>query len=565
MRLEDFCAAGAAAEGDLLLARRMARITGESRDDLVLAAATCLAELRRGSVCLVLDQPPPLQRDSALAWPDPGTWRAAIAESSLVQSEDRAPIRPLRLVGSRLYLQRYWRDEEVIRNSVTGEPDSSYSPQRVEQAVARVFAGGDRPAAPEQREAARVAARSRITLLAGGPGTGKTWTVARILAVLAELAGDEMRVAAAAPTGKAAARLQEAIATESPAAAPDWVRSVQPSTIHRLLHRRPGTREAFRHNRDNPLPLDVLIVDEMSMVSLPLMARLMEAVGPATRLILVGDPHQLASVEAGAVFGDLVRMRSDGDGLVTLRENYRFTGQLQRLADAVREGRAEDAVGALRAAAGGTAGNVTFIDTEDGRAAFPAVRADVVGQSSVVEAAGRAGDAPAALAALSDFRVLCAHRLGPAGVARWSSLIDRWSAEAGHRRTDGDDWYPGRPLLVTRNDYDLQIFNGETGVVVERDGQASAVIDQGEQRPAFAPTQLNDVETLHAMTVHKAQGSQYRRVTVVLPPPDSPLLTRELLYTAITRAQEEVRIVGTEEAVRTAVSRRIRRASGLGR
>jgi exodeoxyribonuclease V alpha subunit len=564
VNLEDFCDADALAEGDLLLARRLAGIAGESRDGVVLAAATCLAELRRGAVCLVLDDPPALQGGSPPAWPDPQAWLSTITESTLVQVGAGAPARPLRLVGGRLYLQRFWQDEEVIRSSVTVEPDTTYPQEQVERAVATVFGDGARPAAPEQREAARVAARSRITLLAGGPGTGKTWTVARILAVLAELAGQELRMAVAAPTGKAATRLQEALATESPAAAPDWVRSVQPSTIHRLLRRRPGTREAFRHNRDNPLPLDVLIVDEMSMVSLPLMARLMEAVGPTTRLILVGDPNQLASVEAGAVFGDLVRMRSGGDGLVTLRENYRFTGQLQRLADAVREGRADDAIDVLRPVAAGDAGNVTFIDTEDGRAAFPAVRDDVVAQSSVVEAAARAGDAPAALDALSDFRVLCAHRLGPAGVARWSSLIDRWSAGAGHRRTDGDDWYPGRPLLVTRNDYDLRIFNGETGVVVERDGRTLAVIDQGEQQPAFAPTQLNDVETLHAMTVHKAQGSQYRRVTVVLPPADSPLLTRELLYTAITRAQEEVRIVGTEEAVRTAVSRGIRRASGLG-
>jgi exodeoxyribonuclease V alpha subunit len=341
---------------------------------------------------------------------------------------------------------------------------------------------------------------------------------------------------------------------------------LQPSTIHRLLRRRPGPREVFRYNRDNPVPFDTVVVDEMSMVSLPLMARLMEAIGPATRVILVGDPDQLASVEAGAVFGDLVRMRQGGDGLVTLQRNHRFAGQLKRLAEAVRDGRVDDALAALDSPMAGEAANVEFIESADGRAAFGAVRADVAAQAHAVHRASRAGDADAALGALSEFRVLCAHREGPAGVARWSGLIDRWSAEAtGRPSADADPWYVGRPLLVTRNDYDLGVFNGETGVVVQREGRPLAVIDQGRGRPEFAHTQLSDVETLHAMTVHKAQGSQYRRVTVVLPPPDSPLLTRELLYTAITRTQDKVRIVGTREAVQVAVSREVRRASGLGR
>lgn len=553
---------GAISEGDLLTARHLARIGGEPREEVILAAAACLAELRRGSVCVVLDDPPQWEAtEDAVAWPRPDEWLTALADSPLVSVAEAAADSPLRLVDRRLYLQRYWQDQEVIRTAVVAAgPGAGYAQDAVDEAVATMFADGDRPAAPEQIRAVQAAVRSRVTLLAGGPGTGKTWTVARILAVLAALSGRELRVAVAAPTGKAATRLQDAISKESPAAAPQWIRELQPSTIHRLLHRWPGSHERFRFNRDNPLPFDVVIIDEMSMVSLPLMARLLEAIDQETRVILVGDPNQLASVEAGAVFGDLVRMRTEGEGLVTLAENFRFSGQLKVLADAVRLGEVDAAIEALRM----PGGNVEFIETADPRSAYRAVRADVVAQARDLDARARAGDAAGALGALETFRVLCAHRQGRQGVAHWSGLIDGWSSRATGRTLDGDPWYAGRPLIVTRNDYDAEVFNGEVGVVVRRDGRLVVVIDKGDDKPEFAPTQLNDVETLHAMTVHKAQGSQYRSVTAVLPPADSPLLTRELLYTAITRAQERVRIVGTVEAVRAAVGREVRRASGLG-
>ena len=558
-----FVEQGAVSEGDALLARHIAQVGGESDDDVVLAVALCLAELRRGAVCVLLDAPAPLEPTvggHGPQWPQPAAWRARLAASPLVRTDGQPQDRPLRLVGDRLYLQRYWQDEQTIRAVIDAPEGPPYAADEdVAAAVATMFAG-DRAPSSAQLEAAAVAARSRVTLLAGGPGTGKTWTVAHILGVLAEVHGGELRVAVAAPTGKAATRLQEAIANERPAAAPAWIAGLKPSTIHRLLGRRAGSHETFRFNRDNPLPHDVVIVDEMSMVSLPLMARLLEAVGPGTRLILVGDPDQLASVEAGAVFGDLVRMRAGREGLVTLRENHRFTGNLQILAEAVRSG---DVAGAMAGIAAG--GNVEFVESGDGRAAFDAIRQDVVAQAVALDRAARAGEVAQSLAALDAFRLLCAHRHGPHGVWRWSRLIDEWSAAATGRELDGDPWYVGRPLLVTRNDYALRIFNGETGVVVGSvtGGDAVAVIDQGDAKTEYPVTQLGDVETLHAMTVHKAQGSQYRKVTVVLPPAGSPLLTRELLYTAITRAQEGVRIVGTEDAVRAAVGRGVRRASGL--
>lgn len=534
--------------GDELIAERLAALGGESDPVVVLAVATVLAELRRGSVCVELDV-------------------AALRASPLVSVGPDGPAdRPLRLVGPRLYLERFWQDEELIRLGLA--LPGSAAGASAEAAIAEVFADAPGPdgavvrAEPQQRAAAAMAVRNRVTLVAGGPGTGKTWTVARVLAVLARVAGDDLRVAVAAPTGKAATRLQQAIANERPPGASAVLDTVVPSTIHRLLGRRPGTRETFRYNRERPLPYDVVIVDEMSMVSLPLMARLVEAVGPATKLILVGDPHQLASVEAGAVFGDLVRMADEGVGKVTLTTNHRFTGAVRDFATAIlgasepgREQACADAAVDLLSAGG----NLSFVESADGRAAYPLVRADAVAQADAVAAACEAGDPVSALAALEEFRVLCAHRLGPHGVARWTRLIEEWTGRSG-----GPQWYVGRPVLVTRNDYDVGVFNGETGVTVDRGGVLRVAIDQGFALPEFAPSRLTDVETLHAMTVHKAQGSQYDHVTFVLPPVGSPLLTRELLYTAVTRARRGVRLVGTAQAVREAVLRPVRRASGLG-
>jgi exodeoxyribonuclease V alpha subunit len=259
-------------------------------------------------------------------------------------------------------------------------------------------------------------------------------------------------------------------------------------------------------------------------------------------------------VEAGAVFGDLVRTAAEGVGKVTLTTNHRFTGTVRDFAAAILQARADDAVDLLPAG-----GNLAFVASADGRAAHPLVRTDAVAQAAAVQAACEAGDPAVALAALDSFRVLCAHRDGPHGVARWTQRIAEWTGRSGDA-----DWYVGRPVLVTRNNYDAGVFNGETGVTVERDGLLRVAIDQGSALPEFATSRLTDVETLHAMTVHKAQGSQYDHVTFILPPVGSPLLTRELLYTAATRARRGVRIVGTAEAVRAAVLRPVRRASGLG-
>jgi exodeoxyribonuclease V alpha subunit len=343
----------------------------------------------------------------------------------------------------------------------------------------------------------------------------------------------------------------------------------------------------------------VVVVDETSMVSLTLMSRLLEAVRPEARLVLVGDPDQLASVEAGAVLGDLVARPpapaaaapaeaaakqlftvagTDLDageapadvlacGVVRLTRTHRFGGTIGELAEAVRGGEADRVVDLLRNGAPG----VTFVESVDLDSRAPAgiaeLRADVVETGRAVVAAARAGDAAAALSALDGHRLLCAHRQGPFGVARWSEEVERWLSAAIEGFAVDGEWYRGRPLLATTNDYELKLFNGDTGVVVDAGDRGTlAVFGRGNAEPlSLAPSRLSGVQTVHAMTVHRSQGSQFTRVSLILPPEESPLLTRELFYTAVTRASEGVRVLGTEAAVRAAVSRPILRASGLRR
>jgi exodeoxyribonuclease V alpha subunit len=423
-------------------------------------------------------------------------------------------------------------------------------------------------------------------VVAGGPGTGKTTTVARIVALLyeqAHAAGAPFPlVALAAPTGKAAARLQEAVHAQAVELdVPDRVRAelraLRASTIHRLLGWRPGSSSRFRHDRNQRLAHDVVIVDETSMVSLSLMARLIEALRSGARLILVGDPGQLASIEAGAVLGDIVGA-GDGVGaggslgtgggragpeIVVLDRVHRFGGGIARLATAIRAGDGDEVIALLRAGAG----DVTWLEVDVAEQdALTAVSEPALAAARETVASARAGDAWGALDALGSFRILCAHRRGPYGVATWTARMQGWLAAELTDLDPEDRWYVGRPLLVNENDYELRLNNGDTGVVVAlADGRVAAAFARGEETVTHAPSRLSAVDTVYAMTVHKSQGSQFRAAAVLLPAPDSRILTRELLYTAATRAQERLIVAGTEDSVRAAVARPVARASGLGR
>jgi exodeoxyribonuclease V alpha subunit len=475
-----------------------------------------------------------------------------------------------------LYLDRYWREERQVHDDLVarlGRAAPGVNEAVLETSAERLFPG---TAYAEQRTAALSTARRLTTVLTGGPGRGKTTTVGGLLALLAEQAevvdGRRLRIALAAPTGKAAARMQEAL-VEALAAAPAPGRprfvpddrrrlaGLQAGTLHRLLGWRPGTSTRFRHDRSNRLPHDVVVVDETSMVSVTLMARLLEAVRPEARLVLVGDPDQLASVEAGAVLADLVSGLAgrDGEAVAALVTDHRSeSAAITGLAAAIQGGDPDAVLAALDA---GDAA-VELVHPDDG-AALTTLQGELTRHALEVRTAALAGDAEGALRAAERHRLLCAHREGPWGVNRWNRQVERWLSEASGTYLGaavGVEWYPGRPVLVTANDYGLGLFNGDTGVAVAEGESLRAHIAGGS---SFAVSRLGDVETLHAMTVHKSQGAQADSVTVLLPDEGSPLLTRELLYTAVTRARRRVRVVGTPGSVRAAVERRARRATGL--
>ncbi len=579
--LEPFHAAGVVDVTDVHVAATILRLGDGRLDDpadlpVALGAALCVRALRAGSVCVDLAADPSqwVSDQPDLPWPE--NWASRVWQHPLVSHD--SPQTPLRMSGSLLYLQRYWQDEDLIRTQMRIRGRLlTLDLERVRSGLDRLFP--DQSSPDRQRLAVAVAALRQVTIVAGGPGTGKTTTVARILALLHEVA-DVRSVALAAPTGKAAARLQQAV-TEAVALmdAPDRQRvgDVTASTLHRLLGWRPDAQGRFRHDSANPLPHDVVIVDETSMVSLPLMARLLEAVRPDARLVLVGDPDQLASIDAGAVLGDLVAAAGQSadpslvaalnslcpsdaastaaaTGVVTLTHNYRFEANIARLATAIHRGDADEVIAVLRRGAP----DVRFIEESD----YREVKEAVAGQAQRMVACARAGEALAALHAMDEHRLLCAHREGPFGVSHWNDLLAAWS-EPFEDRVPGDEWWPGRPLMVTANDYEADLYNGDTGVIVAAGLQRRAAFARAGDVVLLPVNRLDTVQTLRAMTIHRGQGSQFDAVTVILPDADSALLTRELLYTAVTRARNVIRIVATEDAVRAAVGRQVRRASGL--
>jgi exodeoxyribonuclease V alpha subunit len=600
--LATFNRAGILSAADVHVGRRLGAIGGETNEAVLLAVAMAVRSTRHGSVVIDLSTAqattsPDVDEDGdgsadpvPLPWPQ--DWAALCAASPLVSG-------PLRMLGSQIWLRRYWDQEEqvareLLERSATRPSDLNLT--TLKEGLDRLFPA---PSDADQRIAAAVCALSGVSVLAGGPGTGKTTTVARLLALLREQ-DPGWRIALAAPTGKAAARLEEAVRSSTAALGREdqsRLGDLSATTLHRLLGWRPEARSRFRHDRTNRLPMEIVVIDEASMVSLTMMARLLEALRPSTRLVLVGDPDQLASVEAGAVLGDLVDRTTLGrrtpqfaatlrqvlpnlgvqeqhtspaaqvrDGVAILSTNWRFPPEsgIARLAMAVQEGRGEDALDVLRS--GGP--DVEFVEVDDdsylSAEQLAGVRAEVQECGAALhEAAGR-GDAGAALEALERHRLLCAHRRGRRGVQHWGALAARWIAEAHPVVLRADGRYSGEPLLVTTNDYDTGLYNGDTGVVVNdlHEGLV-AVFGRGGAPIPVPLARLGAVRSLHAMTVHRSQGSQFKRITVLLPPARSPLGTRETLYTAVTRAEEHVRVIGSAQALVAAVDRPAARATGL--
>jgi exodeoxyribonuclease V alpha subunit len=496
-------------------------------------------------------------------------WSQAVAEpqtTPTLRFDSPREARPIVLDASgRLFLARYYEHEQRLARAIARmlrvrTPTDVTIP-------ARLTAGLD----DDQARALGSVLAGGLTIVSGGPGTGKTSTVVRILAALFERAVEERRpfprVLLLAPTGKAAARLSESIASAKRRLdAADEIKAALPeegSTIHRALGVMPQSRTRFRHGLAHPLDVDVVIVDEASMVDLALMRHLAEALPQGASLVLLGDRDQLASVDAGNVLAELCDaleadpIRARG-ALCQLTHTHRFgSAGLSNLAAAARAGD----LGRTRDVLDSDAAGVTFAVCSEPKE-DRMLRALALGAFRRVTTASDAG---AALARLAEFRILCAHRSGPYGATTLNDSVRELLVE-NRLAPDSREYYRGRPILITETDPVLDLHNGDVGVVWSTGDAAPKVVFErpGRQPLEVAPAHLPGHESAFAMTIHKSQGSEFDHVVVVLPPAQSPLATRELLYTAITRARSQVTLVGDPVALDVGLGRRTQRASGLG-
>ncbi|MFZ5775421.1 MAG: exodeoxyribonuclease V subunit alpha [Thermodesulfobacteriota bacterium] len=572
VELDRLLAAGRIEQFDRYWVRLLGRLDPDASARVLLCAAMARRAVDDGHVCL--DLAAPAAFDDLPAWPPLDELLAELARSPLVG--DGAGPTPLVLAGTRLYLHRYWRDEQELASFIrqrAARAMEGIDQDRLAACLAAVFAGST--VTEEQRQACAAVFARRLGAITGGPGTGKTTVVAGLLALIAlyamESGGPPPRMLLLAPTGKAAARLSEAMqrqkgglpmAPEVLACLPD-----QAMTIHRALGYQPRNPNEFRHHAGNPLPHQVVVVDEASMVDVTLMTRLFAAVSPEARLVLLGDRDQLASVEAGSILADICEAAGEEDapaglaaGVVMLRTSFRFgDSAISRLAGAVNRGEVEEAA---RLCAAGEEGIALLPPLAGNDHEHPLARLLIDGYRDLLGAT-TPGEA---LELLERFRVLVALRRGPLGVEAMNRRIEAVLAREGLIAPSGG-WYQGRPILVRENSYRLRLFNGDTGVLWPESGSGEPrAFFFGEDREtvrAFAPSQLPAHETAFAMTIHQSQGSEFDEVVLMLPPADSPLLGRELLYTGITRARRRVTLIGREEEIAAAINRRATRASGL--
>ena len=577
------------------LGDRVARLVSTEGDWVALAAIVASESTSDGHACIDLAVAHQrIAHDWRVELPALDRWRAALLGSGIVAPE--GGYAPLVLDDAdRLYLLRYWRYEQTLAREWSARAAEECAPtasaDHVRAALDRWFPlNGTQALDNEQRRAAAIALYKPVCVIAGGPGTGKTTTAARILAILAELATTPLRIAMVAPTGKAAARLEQAMRdARAKMAVTDAVARQLPqagSTIHRLLGPLRGSVQ-FRHDHRAPLPIDCVLVDEASMIDLALMAKLIRALPRHARLILLGDQHQLASVEAGAVMASLmagppgyraafagrvaplagidipvgVHDNALADACVRLERSHRFDpgSPVGRLARAILSGDAATIQHDLEVPA------PTHLDGSGAQSIDDAIRR---GFTLYVDAVREGRSPSAVLDAFSRFRVLCTHRHGAAGVVEMNRRIETLLRPLlPASRANGRDWYAGRVIMISRNDYLLDLYNGDLGVAL------ADPLDNGALRVYFeatgpgvkslVPNRVPASESAFAMTVHKSQGSEFDEVLIVLPNEPSPLVSRELLYTAVTRARKSVRIIGNPAIVVHGAHSSQHRESGL--
>jgi exodeoxyribonuclease V alpha subunit len=606
--LQRMQSAGILSSLDVQLARTLGRLHPGQSEAVLLGAAFASRAIAHGHICAdlrerhlrkLLDDSGEEVKDLRL--PTLFEWVMELGQTPLCSDGSRPT--PLVFDGeARLYLTRYWAYQETLARTLRARATEQLplDAGRLGADVRRLFQHGETPPDPRQMLAAVVAAARRLTVITGGPGTGKTTTVVRVLALLVEQALSRAepppRIMMLAPTGKAAARLTESMkAGLDTLPTSDAVKEAlggEASTVHRALGYLPRTPTQFRHDSSDPLPADIVLVDEASMVDLALMAKLADATPPEARLILLGDKDQLASVEAGAILGDICNTQGTHaysesfgallqqvmgehadqlplggpprtgpwDCIVELTTTFRFKSDagVGKLARALRDGRADDAVALL--ASGSKGVGLTVLRDGDSlqKVLAPTLR-------SAFEGFLAAPDAAAKLERLGDYRLLTALRRGPFGSEHLNTLIEDILLHAGliERGASGPN-YHGRPIMITANDHQMKLYNGDVGVIA-RDGKRLRAFFRGPDglRPPLLPSRLPPHETVFAMTVHKSQGSEFTNVGLLLPPAHTALLTRELIYTGVTRAKESVQLYGTEDVLQRSVQERVERASGL--
>jgi exodeoxyribonuclease V alpha subunit len=586
---------------DFHFASFMTRLSGVANPELFLAAALVSKFTVEGHTCLDLSSlaGKPLLNENGNALcvcPELLFWRKILEQSTVVGKPGE--FMPLILDDkSRLYLFRYWEYEKKLAEGIKKRAKQNADGVDINllaEGLDRLFQKNQDHDPDWQKVAAATAVLKKFSVISGGPGTGKTFTVVKILTLLLEQTKNKkLRIVLAAPTGKGAARLQEAIKnTKKNLTCSERIKEAIPdeaSTVHRLLGSIPGS-PYFRYNAENQLPVDVLVVDEISMVSLSLMAKVHDAVPLDAWMILLGDKDQLASVEPGSVLGDICdtgkvhsfsqpyrdtlkkveifiksqREASPGiqDSIVHLQKSYRFEkgSGISELSEAVNDGDSNRALSLLKNERYPAINWKTLPTPKD----LPLDLKD-----KILSGLGKylkTQDSKNALALFEQHRILCALREGPYGVRYLNFLVEQLLRKekliALHQK-----WYSGRPLMITNNDYSLRLFNGDVGIVLpdaENSNELRAFFSTSDGNiRKFTLLRLPEHETVYALTIHKSQGSEFDEILVILPDTPSPVLTRELIYTAITRAKKRVEIWGKEEVFQTAISSRIERTSGL--
>lgn len=583
---------------DVAFSRFLKKLQPDVSETVLMAAIMTTRAFREGDVCFSLQEHAGkrLFDDSNIRAPELEKWVTDLSQSSLIG--EAGSYRPLILdKKNRLYLHKQWKYEQNLAQSILERVDKEpamVDHDNLDDGLQRFFGGNTDGETNWQKIAAIAAVRNAFTVISGGPGTGKTTTVVKILALLLEQTGpedDRPTIALAAPTGKAAARLEESVVDAlDKLETSDAVKHsipVEAITLHQLLGARRDS-STYRFNENNPLPYDIVVIDEASMIDQSLMNALMQALLMESKLILIGDKDQLASVEAGSVIGSICAFKENGistefsdflskvpslsssfpiekkafpltDHVLLLKENFRFRkgSGIPELAAAINSGEEKEA---WRLMANGSYNDIEFEDAGSEEGINRLIKKAV---DEFYEPICSTHDTAELFMRLKQFAIFSPHRKGPLGVEDLNRRVRKELIRRGVV-SKYSDWYHGKPIIINRNDYTLGLNNGEIGICIEeRSGEYRILFQRGKEFRNVAPSRLAAYEEAYALTVHKSQGSEFEEILLFLPGRPSPILSRELLYTAVTRARNSVRIAGTEEVLMEGIQAKLRRTSGL--